>query len=81
MHKSFCNNPDNTPKAIHLMTGSSTVACGATMRMPGRDGWDLGTATTEPMAVTCSNCLPDYSGMPDRRGAPRYVRPAGKVDR
>jgi hypothetical protein len=41
-------------KSVHLMTGSSSVRCGAKM---GSE-WDLGNTTTEVRKVTCPACKP-----------------------
>lgn len=43
--------------AIHFMTGSATVQCGAKMRNARGVGWDLGTCTTDLSKVTCPGCL------------------------
>jgi hypothetical protein len=43
----------------HFQTGSSTVRCGLAMRdLDHPSGWDLGTITVDPSAVTCPACLP-----------------------
>lgn len=49
----------STDKIVHLMTGSSSVRCGLKMRHweTNPDGWDMGTATTEVVKVTCPKCL------------------------
>lgn len=38
------------------MTGSSSVACGALMRVGRREGWDLGTVTCNAYEATCDAC-------------------------
>jgi hypothetical protein len=49
--------------AVHLMTGSSTVACGAPMRhfKTCPEGWDMGTAKVDPTKVTCGACLATFT--------------------
>lgn len=43
---------------VHYQTGSSSVRCGAKMRhwRDNPTGWDLGTVTVDPAAVTCPRC-------------------------
>ncbi len=44
---------------IHLMTGSSTVKCGAPMFDGVTPGWDMSTASPDHYEVTCPACRPD----------------------
>lgn len=42
---------------LHLMTGSSSVRCGARMApRAGDPGWTLADVTVNPAAVTCPKC-------------------------
>lgn len=79
MHKSYCTNCDEVQSYKVDATGGwecracgysiECVECGGTMS--ARHDCDHAHGR-EPV---------DYSGMPDLRGGPRWVRPAGMVGR